>query len=135
MFSVRRPIGSAPRAQTWKDNRGLLLMAVRFAAARSVARSPIARALARRAVKRAANDNGAPSPANEMGDTMRAALRHFAGHGMASALIAARRAETAHEDGDETARRWWLAICSSLDRALALRVEQRLANPVLLMIH
>ncbi len=110
-------------------------MAVRFAAARSAARSPIARALANRAVKRAANDNGTPPPANDIDDTMREALRHFAGHGMASALIAARRAETAHQDGDETARRWWLSICSTLDRALAMRVEQRLTNPVLFMIH
>jgi len=110
-------------------------MAVRFAAARSVARSPIARALANRAVKRAANDNGTPPPANDIDDTMRAALRHFAGHGMASALIAARKAERAHRDGDETAHRWWLGICATLDRALALRVERRLADPVQFMVH
>ena len=110
-------------------------MALRFAAARCSTRSPIARALANRAVARAANDNGVPPPANDIDDTMRAALRHFAGHGMASALIAARRAENAHKDGDETAHRWWLGICATLDRALAMRVERRLADPVQFLVY
>ena len=50
-------------------------------------------------------------------------------------LIAARKAETAHRDGDEIAHRWWLGICSTLDRALAMRVERRLADPVQFLVY
>ena len=107
-------------------------MPLHFAAARSTAHSPIARALARKAVSRAANDNGDGAGTSAYGsaiDTMmRAALRHFAEHGMGAAHEARRQAEQAHFDGDEAGYRWWLDICRALDRQLAVAVERRLES-------
>ena len=64
-------------------------MPLHFAAARSAAHSPIARALARKALARAANDNGdaahMQAEASSFDHMMRAALRHFAEHGMGAA--------------------------------------------------
>ena len=94
-------------------------MTIRFAAARSTASSPIARALARRASGRAANDNGDTIAPNE--DVFRAALRHFAVHGMGAAEVALREAEVARTGGDMQAFDWWLGICRTLDRRVADR--------------
>lgn len=95
-------------------------MSVRFAAARCTARSPIARALARKAVARAANDNGdADSRTATFDATMRAALQHFADHGMGAAKEARALALRAHADGDADGCDWWLGICRTLDRKAA----------------
>lgn len=95
-------------------------MSVRFAAARCTARSPIARALARKAVARAANDNGDPDArAASFDTTMRAALLHFADHGMGAAREARALALQAHADGDTEGCDWWLGICRALDRKAA----------------
>ena len=65
-------------------------MPVHFAAARSTAHSPIARALARKALARAVNDNGdaamLEAASTSFDSVMRAALMHFAEHGMGAAL-------------------------------------------------
>ena len=106
-------------------------MAVRFAAARSTARSPIARALAWRAIRHVANDNGAQAGALLLcDDAMREALRQFARHGLGTARIAARNAEAAHGEGDHAAYRWWLGICTTLDRGVAEHLKRRVANPI-----
>ena len=57
-------------------------MPVYFAAARSVAASPVARVLAKRAVPQAANDETGDAGTDA---TLRVALLHFAKHGLASA--------------------------------------------------
>ncbi|MDG5747215.1 hypothetical protein P8Q88_03390 [Qipengyuania sp. XHP0207] len=101
-------------------------MPLHFAAARSTANSPIARALARKALARAANDNGDVADAVSFDTTMRAALRHFAEHGLNAAKEAARLAEDAHFSGDMQGYRWWLAICRRLDRKAADRLAHRL---------
>lgn len=107
-------------------------MPVHFAAARSTAHSPIARALARKALARAANDNGdADAMAEEAASfdhVMRAALKHFAEHGMGAAYAASVQAEEAHRDSDKEAYSWWLGVCRALDRNLAARIEKRVAG-------
>ncbi len=92
-------------------------MTLRFAPARTTARSPIARALARKALAHAANDNGDPGPADDL--LLHAALRHFGMHGLGSARIALGEAERALAEGDRQGHDWWIGICRTLDRRLA----------------
>lgn len=101
-------------------------MPLHFAAARSAAHSPIARALARKALARAANDNGdaARLPTDPFDQTTRAALRHFAEHGLRAAQVARLQAERAYDEGDEPASRWWIEICRSLDGRMARQCER-----------
>ncbi|WP_407874554.1 hypothetical protein [Qipengyuania nanhaisediminis] len=82
--------------------------------------SPIAKAMAARASERAANDNcegTARVPANDQ--MLRAALRHFAEHGLGAAREARAQAESAFFAGDRQAYDWWLGITRALDRRLA----------------
>lgn len=102
-------------------------MALRFAAARCAARSPIARALANKVIREAANDNQRFLAANDIDERTAAALRLFAGHGIGSAHIAAAHARDAFSAGDEKSARCWLGICSALDRGMAREVERDLA--------
>ncbi len=113
-------------------------MALRFAPAafpgRSLACSPVAKTMARallgRAIERVANDNGAPpagQSANEQ--VLRAALRHFAQHGIGAAREARAQAEQAFFADDRQKYDWWLAITRVLDRRLA--EEAALMNPAL----
>lgn len=106
-------------------------MPLHFAAARSTAHSPVARALARKAHSRAANDNGDPAQMaaarSSFDNTMRAALRHFAEHGLGAALAARQQAEQAHFTGDRESYRWWLGVCRTLDRRLADQLEDSIA--------
>jgi hypothetical protein len=91
-------------------------MSIRFAAPPQARNVRLSGREARAALSDAANDNnGAP------GDDalLRAALRHFAEHGMAAASHARRRAEAAFFAGDRNAYRWWLGVCRTLDRRLA----------------
>ncbi|MFZ1743585.1 MAG: hypothetical protein WAT93_12060, partial [Pontixanthobacter sp.] len=67
-------------------------MTVHFAAARSAAISPVARALVRRRVEHVANDNDDGQNDDLL---LRAALRHFAQHGLAAASEARKQAESA----------------------------------------
>ncbi|WP_226697270.1 hypothetical protein [Qipengyuania flava] len=101
-------------------------MPLHFAAARSAAHSPIARALARRALSRAANDNGdaARLPTDPLDQTTRAALRHFAEHGLRAAQVARLQAERAYDEGDVPASRWWIEICRTLDGRMARQCER-----------
>lgn len=115
-------------------------MTIRFAAAAGTALAPacapVARGLARRARERAANDNApvadprrkhspqapadrtdAPSP-----DILRAALRHFAEHGLGAARAARMQAEEAFFAGDRQAYDRWLEITRTLDRRLAAQI-------------
>ena len=74
---------------------------------------------------RPANDNG-----RALGELMaepammRAALLHFASHGLAAADRARDLAEVAHEEGREGDYRHWLAVCRMLDRRLAVHLEK-----------
>lgn len=90
-------------------------MSIRFAAARH---GPICvrRVLDARTGGAAANDNGDALGSDRM---LRAALRHFATHGLGAAEAAREEAETAFFAGDRSAYRWWLGICRMLDRRMA----------------
>lgn len=73
---------------------------------------------------RAANDNRA---GQRDGDRLlRLALRHFAEHGLSAAERAAGSARQAHHAGSHADCLFWLAICKTLDRRLALRTSAEL---------
>ncbi len=97
-------------------------MTIHFAAARSRSASPLARALSLPRHIAAANDNGQSFADNTI---LRAALRHFAEHGLAAAERARDNAENAFFAGDSDAYRHWLAICRALDRRMAAAVAAR----------
>lgn len=101
-------------------------MSLRFAPARTPARSPIARALARRAVAPAANDNADPGIAND--PVLVAALRHFAVHGIGAATIAARNAGEAGDLGNTVDRDHWQAVSSALGNRSPLCSRRRRGN-------
>ena len=116
-------------------------MSIHFAAATTGAHAagrapvcqPIARALMRRAMERVSNDNGPSERAREAHDAvLRAALRHFAEHGLGAAKAARAHAESAFFAGDRPAYDWWLGITRTLDRRLAREAERRVpvAPPV-----
>ena len=76
--------------------------------------------MAARAVERAANDNpGDPQRIAANDQMLRAALRHFAEHGLGAAREARAQAEAAFFAGDRQAYDWWLGITRTLDRRLA----------------
>lgn len=108
-------------------------MTIRFAAATNgfyaSRRLPVsataARALVARAIERVSNDNP-PTPAQQsMNDrVLRAALTHFAEHGLAAARLARARAQAAGIARDRGDYEWWLGITRTLDRKLAREVEK-----------
>jgi hypothetical protein len=63
-----------------------------------------------------ANDNRSPFAPD---DLPRAALLHFAEHGLGAALEARRLAEEAFFAGDRASYHHWLGICRTFDRRLA----------------
>lgn len=91
------------------------------------ASATLARAIARRASLAAANDNDGGSDNNLL---MRAALRHFAAHGLNAPENARQRAQEAFFAGDRGKYDEWLQICRTLDRRLAesLLVENRTSD-------
>ena len=105
-------------------------MPIHFAAARNPSNaracSPIARALVARAVERVANDNGPGDHSKALSNDrmLRAALRHFAEHGLGAAREARAFAEEAFYAGDTQAYEWWLGITRTLDRRLAMEAER-----------
>ena len=66
----------------------------------------------RRRVRRAANDN---SPARRDPALLRAALLHFARHGMAAASVAASQAMAAAASGDNARFVHWRDVCALID--------------------
>lgn len=109
-------------------------MPIHFAAAnvpgRAPACSPIAKAMVARAIERVANDNSEnalPVAAND--HVLRAALRHFAQHGIGAAREARAQAEKAFFSGDRQAYDWWLGITRTLDRRLAAEAERLAPSP------
>ena len=105
-------------------------MTTHFAPAQSTICSPVARALNQIAIASAANDNGHANDANVPTDQMlRAALRHFAEHGLGAARSARMQAEQAFFAGDQDMYEWWLGITRTLDRRLAAQTEQGIPVP------
>ncbi|RZK03624.1 MAG: hypothetical protein EOO76_02260 [Novosphingobium sp.] len=96
-------------------------MTIRFAAARR-GDSCVDHVLGRAALLPAANDNVRTPNDDRM---LRAALHHFAAHGLGAAEAARENAETAFFAGDREQYRWWLGICRMLDRRMADAVRVR----------
>lgn len=94
-------------------------MTIRFAAARSGDITAIARALTVVPCREAANDNGDAQGGFPRDPILRAALKHFAQHGLGAAEQAHRNAEKAFFAGQREDYRHWLAICRALDRRMA----------------
>lgn len=90
-------------------------MTIRFAAAYSSESTVVVRALTT-TVRPAANDNVAGFPRDLV---LRAALKHFAEHGLGAAEQAYNNAEAAFFAGNRDEYRHWLAICRVLDRRMA----------------
>lgn len=97
-------------------------MPVHFAASCSSNYSAAAWLRPSRMPLNAANDNG--NGADEVGGErlLKAALRHFTQYGLSAAERARENAETAFFSGDSDAYRWWMAICTTLDRRMPAAV-------------
>ena len=91
-------------------------MSIRFAAPAHSLRNRMDKVEAQIACHFPANDN---SPKHSSKAALRAALRHFANHGLAAAEHARQQAEKARDKGDEQTYAWWLDICRALDRRMA----------------
>ena len=101
-------------------------MPVHFAAACSNQFSALARWAPARAPLTAANDNGDVQAGSLGGERLlKAALRHFAQHGLAAAERARENAEAAFFAGKSEEYRWWMAICTTLDRRMPAAVAFR----------
>lgn len=103
-------------------------MSIHFAAAKSSAlasaSSPNAKALLTQAREQVSNDNVDFSEQSEHAELiLRAALQHFAEHGLGAATVARAQAEKAFFDGDRETYDWWLGITKTLDRRLASGVS------------
>lgn len=114
-------------------------MSIRFSAARGGTTPGFAYPLCPSAPLDAVNDNGrrAGRPgalATRARDdasiadplVLPEALRHFAVHGLSSALKARAKAEAASAAGDELACVRWLAICRQFDKRMAAAATRRL---------
>lgn len=98
-------------------------MTIHFSAAANCARTRISFARGTRLPLRACNDNAVPADPDLM---MRAALHHFAAHGLGAARVAAERATGSWKAGKERETRQWLAICRMFDRPLAVNTARNL---------
>lgn len=94
-------------------------MTIHFAAACSPLATLVNPARRNRIVGRAANDNGVPAESMGHSVELRAALKHFAEHGLSAATVARKHAEQAFFRGDRRSYIHWLGICRTLDRRMA----------------
>lgn len=91
-------------------------MTIRFASAARRGNPCVSRWLRANVPLRSANDNGV-GPASDR--VLKAALRHFADHGLGAAERARENAENAFFAGEREAYRWWMGICRMLDSRMA----------------
>jgi hypothetical protein len=91
-------------------------MTIHFAAAQTTEVSALARMLTAKVALNAANDNGAGIGGDRL---LKAALKHFAEHGLSAAERARDNAEQAFFDGDRAQYQRWMAICTALDRRMS----------------
>jgi hypothetical protein len=94
-------------------------MPVHFAAACSNQFAAVDRFRPARMPLAAANDNVAGFGGERL---LKAALRHFAEYGLAAAERARDNAEAAFFSGKSDEYRWWMAICTTLDRRMPAAV-------------
>lgn len=116
-------------AATWQDEIGQIrLMSIHFAAAKTAGLTPVCypntKRLLTRARARVANDNvDFIERSQQNAQVLRAALKHFATHGLGAAQVARAQAEKAFFDGDRETYDWWVDITRTLDRRLASNVS------------
>jgi hypothetical protein len=91
-------------------------MTIRFAAANPEYNPVISRLMSAPVRLRAANDNVLGICSDKL---LKAALHHFAEHGLGAANHARIIAEQAFRAGRAEDGRWWLSICRALDRRMA----------------
>jgi hypothetical protein len=91
-------------------------MTIRFAAANPEYNPVISRLMSAPVRLRAANDNVLGICSDKL---LKAALHHFAEHGLGAANHARLVAERAFRTGRDDDGRWWLSICRALDRRMA----------------
>ena len=72
-----------------------------------------------------ANDNGVPDGRDQ---TLHAALRQFAQHGIGAAAHARNQAERAFFSGDHDTYQWWRGISRTRDRRLAETLVNKTNN-------
>ena len=101
-------------------------MPLSFAPVRSAARWAVFRLPATLPLAAAANDDRESHADDD--HILRAALQHFALHGLGAPHVACAEAETAWLHGDVTAAKKWLAICRTFDRRLAANLESRMTS-------
>ena len=94
-------------------------MPVHFAAARPSKLSPLGLVRAARLPLSAANDNVDGIGGERL---LKAALLHFTEYGLGAAERARENAEAAFFNGDRQEYRWWMAICTALDRRMGAAV-------------
>ena len=94
-------------------------MPVHFAAACSSKFSAIRGTRPVRVPLDAANDNGGGVGGDRL---LKAALRHFSEYGLGAAERARDNAEAAFFAGNRDEHRWWMAICTALDRRMSSAV-------------
>ncbi|MEO6715799.1 MAG: hypothetical protein ABIM50_00915 [Novosphingobium sp.] len=97
-------------------------MPVHFAAACSNQFSTFGRHHPRRMPLNAANDNGSGLGGERL---LKAALRHFSEYGLSAAERARENAESAFFAGNRDEYRWWMAICTALDRRMSAAIKFR----------
>ena len=95
-------------------------MTIHFSAATAAKSSVIASKFCASVPLLAANDN---HRSIDRGSLLRAALQHFAEHGLSAAERARANAETAFFSGDRQSYDHWMAICDTLDRRMAMAVK------------
>lgn len=96
-------------------------MTIRFSAAKGGRRS-LDRFFGTQISSFAANDGAATAESDAL---LRAALKHFARHGLSAADAAREEAENAFFCGDREAYDHWLGICRLLDARMAGAVAAR----------
>ena len=95
-------------------------MTIRYSAARPSVHNHVPAGAGRVPVPLAANDN----PRDVRNDpVLRAALRHFAAHGLGAAADARKRALAAQRANDVENYRWWYGVCAKLDRRMASTMQ------------
>jgi len=97
-------------------------LTVHFSAATSANASVIASKFCARVPLLAANDN---RRAIDRGNLLRAALKHFAEHGLSAAERARENAERAFFAGDRQCYDHWMGVCDTLDRRMATAIKAR----------
>lgn len=97
-------------------------MTIRFAAVGSGECAQVARVLRACPPAPAANDSDAPLGRDQL---LRAALVHFAEHGLAAAARAHERATAAFFADDRLEYHHWMGICRMLDRRKASELPGR----------